>query len=40
MKKIEIIIRPHRQVGDGKVFILPVAEVVRIRTGETGHDAI
>jgi len=28
------------EVGDGKVFIIPVEEVVRIRTGETGKDAI
>lgn len=28
------------QVGDGKIFVLPVDEVVRIRTGETGSNAI
>ncbi|XPV76268.1 MAG: P-II family nitrogen regulator [Desulfovibrio sp.] len=28
------------QVGDGKIFVIPVEEVVRIRTGETGDDAI
>ncbi|GAB6039113.1 P-II family nitrogen regulator [Fundidesulfovibrio butyratiphilus] len=28
------------EVGDGKIFILPVEDVVRIRTGETGKDAI
>lgn len=28
------------QIGDGKIFILPVEEVVRIRTGETGEGAI
>lgn len=27
-------------VGDGKVFVLPVDDVVRIRTGERGVDAI
>ena len=27
-------------IGDGKIFILPVEEVVRIRTGERGADAI
>lgn len=26
-------------VGDGKVFISPVEQVIRIRTGETGEDA-
>lgn len=28
------------QIGDGKIFVLPLEQVVRIRTGETGHDAI
>jgi nitrogen regulatory protein P-II 1 len=28
------------QIGDGKIFIIPVEEVVRIRTGETGAEAI
>ncbi|GFK94003.1 Nitrogen regulatory protein P-II [Fundidesulfovibrio magnetotacticus] len=28
------------QVGDGKIFVMPVVEVVRIRTGETGPDAV
>lgn len=28
------------EIGDGKIFILPVYEVIRIRTGETGKDAI
>ena len=28
------------QIGDGKIFILPVEEVIRIRTGETGKEAI
>ncbi|SKA89206.1 nitrogen regulatory protein P-II family [Paucidesulfovibrio gracilis DSM 16080] len=28
------------QVGDGKIFVLPVDEVVRIRTGETGDGAV
>lgn len=27
-------------VGDGKIFILPVEEVIRIRTGEEGKEAI
>ncbi len=26
--------------GDGKIFVLPVDEVIRIRTGERGADAI
>jgi nitrogen regulatory protein P-II 1 len=28
------------QIGDGKIFVLPVEKVIRIRTGETGKDAI
>ena len=28
------------QIGDGKIFILPIEEVVRIRTGEKGKEAI
>jgi nitrogen regulatory protein P-II 1 len=28
------------QVGDGKIFVWDLAEVVRIRTGETGEQAI
>ena len=28
------------QVGDGKIFVIPVEEVVRIRTGETGDEAV
>jgi nitrogen regulatory protein P-II 1 len=28
------------RIGDGKIFVSPVEEVVRIRTGEKGVDAI
>ncbi len=28
------------KVGDGKIFIVPVEDVVRIRTGESGEEAI
>jgi nitrogen regulatory protein P-II 1 len=28
------------RIGDGKIFVLPVEEVVRIRTGERGSDAV
>ena len=27
-------------VGDGKIFVLPLEQVVRIRTGETDHGAV
>lgn len=28
------------RIGDGKIFVTPVEEAVRIRTGERGEDAI
>lgn len=28
------------KIGDGKIFIQPVEQVIRIRTGETGNDAL
>jgi nitrogen regulatory protein P-II 1 len=28
------------RIGDGKIFVLPVEEVIRIRTGEKGKDAL
>lgn len=28
------------KIGDGKIFVIPVEEALRIRTGETGEDAI
>jgi nitrogen regulatory protein P-II 1 len=28
------------RIGDGKIFVIPVDEVLRIRTGETGQDAV
>ncbi len=28
------------KIGDGKIFVLPVEQVVRVRTGETGSEAI
>lgn len=39
---IEAIIESARtgHVGDGKIFVLPVDEAIRIRTGETGPDAL
>ncbi len=39
---IDTIIRVARtgQIGDGKIFVTNLAEVIRIRTGETGQDAM
>jgi nitrogen regulatory protein P-II 1 len=28
------------RIGDGKIFISNIEEAIRIRTGETGHDAL
>lgn len=28
------------KIGDGKIFVIPIEDVVRIRTGETGDTAI
>jgi len=39
---IEAIVSSARtgRLGDGKVFVTPVEEVIRIRTGEQGEEAI
>jgi nitrogen regulatory protein P-II 1 len=39
---IEAVIKTARtgKIGDGKIFVVPVEEVIRIRTGEKGADAI
>ena len=39
---IDAVIRGARtgEIGDGKIFVLPIEECVRIRTGETGSGAI
>ena len=41
-RAIEAIIKAARtgKIGDGKIFVMPVEQVVRIRTGESGEDAI
>ena len=41
-KVVETIIKINQtgKPGDGKIFILPVSEAVRIRTGETGEKAL
>ena len=39
---IDVVVEAARtgQVGDGKVFVVPVTEAVRVRTGETGNSAL
>ncbi|MDK4619334.1 P-II family nitrogen regulator [Kingella kingae] len=41
-RTVEIIVQTARsgKIGDGKIFVLPVEEVIRIRTGETGEAAV
>jgi nitrogen regulatory protein P-II 1 len=39
---VDAIIKAARtgKIGDGKIFVQDVAQVIRIRTGETGSDAV
>jgi nitrogen regulatory protein P-II 2 len=39
---IEVISNTARtgKIGDGKIFIAPLEQVIRIRTGETGPEAV
>jgi nitrogen regulatory protein P-II 1 len=39
---VEAIVKAARtgKIGDGKIFVVDVDQVVRIRTGETGEDAV
>jgi nitrogen regulatory protein P-II 1 len=39
---VETIAKSARtgRIGDGKIFVYPVAEVIRIRTGEKGDEAV
>ena len=39
---IEAVERAARtgKIGDGKIFVTPIEQVIRIRTGETGADAL
>lgn len=41
-KAVETIVESARtgEVGDGKIFVYPIAEVVRIRTGERNEKAL
>jgi nitrogen regulatory protein P-II 1 len=44
--QVETVIETIRQaantgkIGDGKIFVLPIEEVIRVRTGEKGEEAI
>ena len=39
---VEAIVSAARtdKIGDGKIFVSPVEQAIRIRTGETGEDAV
>jgi nitrogen regulatory protein P-II 2 len=41
-KAVEAIVKSAKtgKIGDGKVFVLPVEDVIRIRTDERGESAI
>jgi nitrogen regulatory protein P-II 1 len=41
-RAIEAIVKAARtgKIGDGKIFVTPVEQVIRIRTGESGEAAI
>ena len=41
-RAVEAIVNAARtgRIGDGKIFVSTIEEVVRIRTGERGEDAI
>ena len=39
---VEVITKTAQtgRIGDGKIFVLPVEDIIRIRTGEHGEDAV
>ncbi len=41
-RSIEAIVKAARtgKIGDGKIFVQPLEQIIRIRTGEVGPDAI
>ncbi|ADO45955.1 nitrogen regulatory protein P-II [Hydrogenobacter thermophilus TK-6] len=41
-KVVEVIAKTAQtgRVGDGKIFVIPIEDVIRIRTGERGEQAI
>jgi nitrogen regulatory protein P-II 1 len=44
--RVDVVIETIRKaantgkIGDGKIFVLPIEQVVRVRTGERGEEAI
>ncbi len=41
-KVIEAVLKAAQsgQIGDGKIFVSPISDAIRIRTGETGQSAV
>ena len=41
-RAIDVIVKTSQtgKIGDGKIFVTDIEKVVRIRTGETDHDAL
>lgn len=41
-KVVDTIIKAAKtgQVGDGKIFVSPIEDVIRVRTGESGEEAL
>jgi nitrogen regulatory protein P-II 1 len=41
-KVVQVIVQAANtgRIGDGKIFVMPVEEAIRIRTGERGPDAV
>ena len=45
-EQVEVILETIRKavktgkIGDGKIFVLPVEDIIRVRTGEKGKEAI
>jgi nitrogen regulatory protein P-II 1 len=39
---VEVVVKAAQtgRIGDGKVWVVPIDEVVRVRTGERGVDAL
>ena len=39
---VEVVVKSAAtgKIGDGKVWVTPIETVVRVRTGERGHDAL
>lgn len=39
---VDAIVKVARtgKIGDGKIFVVPVEKIIRVRTGETGNEAV